>query len=389
MTAATVLRPTTLAEAYQQLREAAAQGTRLVVTGAGTAADWGGAVAGVDAAFDTTGLDRILSYQPADMTVAVQAGIPLRTLQDALAEQGQRVALDAARTANGATVGGLLATADAGPSRSAFGSLRDLVIGATVLLADGVLARSGGHVIKNVAGYDLAKLFHGSLGTLGVVVELVLRLHPLPPASGTLAVPCDAAGGLALAERLLARSLEPTALEWCAGTLLARFEGPNRGLDDRARQAREIAGGSARWRSAGGDDDPWPGVAGIAAGSPGDTVLRLGTLPALAPWLAGRVDELATSSDVDAVVSSSLAAGVHQVRIRGGTAGQHAGFVAALRRDVAARAGVSTVCRWADGLAGQVPAWGEPPAAVAVMRAVKQAFDPEGRLGPGRFAPWF
>src|SRR5690606_10324922 len=101
-----------------------------------------------------TRLDRVVDWQPDDLTVVVQAGTPLRALQELLRGRGQRVAFDAARVAAGATVGGLLATADDGPSRLAYGALRDLVIGATVVRADGVVARSGGRVIKNVAGYD-------------------------------------------------------------------------------------------------------------------------------------------------------------------------------------------------------------------------------------------
>ena len=134
---------------------------------------------------DTTGLTGVITHNPGDMTVSVRAGTPLRTLAEELAPHGQHVAFDAARVADGATVGGLFATADSGPGALVYGSLRDLVIGVTVVLADGTVARSGGHVIKNVAGYDLAKLLHGSYGTLAVLAEVVLRLHPVPKASAT------------------------------------------------------------------------------------------------------------------------------------------------------------------------------------------------------------
>ena len=134
------------------------------ITGAGTAADWAGRPRAVHTVLDTTGLTGVITHNPGDMTVAVRAGTPLRELAAELAPHGQHVAFDAARVAAGATVGGLFATADSGPCALVYGSLRDLVIGVTVVLADGTVARSGGHVIKNVAGYDVAKVLHGSYG---------------------------------------------------------------------------------------------------------------------------------------------------------------------------------------------------------------------------------
>jgi glycolate dehydrogenase FAD-binding subunit len=378
----TRLRPTDLAELSEAVREGH---RRLLIAGAGTAAGWGGTPADVDAVLDTTGLDGVIDYQPADMTVAVRAGTPLTDLQKVLAEQGQRIALDAARIPLGATVGGLIATADGGPARHAYGTLRDTVIGITVVLADGTVARSGGHVIKNVAGYDLAKLFHGSLGTLGVIAGAVLRVYPIPKATRTVAVECTPADGFDLANRIVAKSLEPAALEWFGGRLLARFEGTAEGV---ARRAAAIAEDTAGWQEV--DAAVWQQVAGVAVGEPGDTVFRSGTLPSRSPWFAARLRELAGEPAAGPVgdsgaLSSSLGVGVHTVRLRAGDPGAHARVLTALRDEVAAAGGSTTVIR----RAGDVPAWGPAPPAVAVMRAVKQRFDPDGRLGGGRFAPWF
>jgi glycolate oxidase FAD binding subunit len=365
----TRLRPTDLASLSEAMRSGH---RRLLVAGAGTAAEWGGAPADVDAVVDITGLDGVIDYQPADMTVAVRAGTPLADLQKVLAEHGQRIALDAARISSGATVGGLVATADGGPARHAYGTLRDMVIGITVVLADGTVARSGGHVIKNVAGYDLAKLFHGSLGTLGVIAEVVLRVYPIPKATRTLAVECAPEEAFGLAGRIVTDALEPVALEWFAGRLLARFEGT---VDGVARRAAGLD--AAGWREV--DGAVWDEVANVALGAPGDTVFRCGTLPSRMPWFAARLAELAGDS---ATLSSSLGVGVHTVRLRAGDA---AAVLGSLRDEVASAGGSTTAIR----RAGEVPAWGSPPPAVAVMRAVKQQFDPGGRLGGGRFAPWF
>ncbi|TDC56591.1 FAD-binding protein [Jiangella ureilytica] len=373
-------RPASLAELRDALADSARSGQRLAVAGAGTAAGWGGRTEH-DAVLDITAMSGLISYNPTDMTVAVQAGMPFATLQGTLAQNAQWVALDPARAAEGATVGGLLATADAGPVRHTFGSLRDCVIGVTVVLADATVARSGGHVIKNVAGYDLAKLFHGSLGTLGVLAEVILRLRPRPAATATLAVPCDAAAAFDLGGRLVHGSLEPVAVEWCDATLLARFDGTAGGVDDRLRRARALAGPDATDAAA----DVWQGVGRVVHGEEGDTVVRLGTAPDRTPSLAALVAREAAANAVDAAMSSSPFAGAHTVRLRGGTAAAHAAVVENLREAAPA----VTVCRWTGGLRDLLPAWGEPPPAVAVLRAVKRAFDPDDRLGKGRFAPWF
>ena len=234
-------RPADLGEARDALLAAAESRQRVLLRGAGTAQSWGAPVRDVDLVVDTSALDQILAYNPADMTVAVGAGMPLADLQAKL--DGQRVAFDAARVTEGATVGGLLASADGGPLRQAYGTLRDLVIGVTVVLADGTVARSGGHVIKNVAGYDLAKLFSGSLGTLGLVAEVVLRVHPLPEATSTLTVGCDVPAAFTHATDLLASPLEPVALDWNAGRLLVRFEGTRAGVDTRLGKAAALVRG--------------------------------------------------------------------------------------------------------------------------------------------------
>lgn len=369
------LRPTGLAELRDALVDS--KGRRLTVAGRGSAADWGGEPMH-DAVLDTTAMNGLIAYNPTDMTVAVQAGLPFAALQETLAGNAQWVALDPARAG---TVGGLVATADAGPVRHTFGASRDSVIGVTVVLADGTVARSGGHVIKNVAGYDLAKLFHGSLGTLGVLAEIVLRVHPRPAATATLAVPCDAATAFDLGGRLIHASLEPVAVEWCDGTLLVRFDGTAGGVADRLRRARAVAGADAAEAAPGA----WTSVADLVRGDAGDTVVRLGTAPDRTPALAGLVAREAAAHAVDAAMTSSPFAGAHTVRLRGGGAAAHAAVVAALRTAHPA----ATVCRWTGGLRDELPAWGEPPPAVAVLRAVKHAFDPDDRLGSGRFAPWF
>lgn len=382
-----VVRPSDLRETRDAFADAERAGQRVLIRGAGTAQSWGAPVRDVDLVVDTTGLDQILAYNAADMTVAVGAGLPLADLQAKL--DGQRVALDAARVADGATVGGLLATADGGPLRQTYGTLRDLVIGVTVVLADGTVARSGGHVIKNVAGYDLAKLFTGSLGAFGLVAEVVLRLHPRPEASGTLVVPCDVSTAFTHASTLLASPWEPVALDWCAGHLLVRMEGTSTGVTTRLRKAAASLEAECDIVDGSREAVVWEQVAGVVRGVDGDTVLRAGTRPDAIPGLAAALESLAAEHGVEASLTSSLGVGVHTVRLRGGSPDGHAKVLLAWRRKVLESGGSVTLHRRHPAVDELAPSWGPAPTTAPLLRAIKQQLDPEQRLGTGRFAPWF
>lgn len=365
--APTTLRPTTAAEVRDAVLDTPG---RLAISGAGTARQWAGRPGDVDATLDLSGLTGVITHNPGDMTVAVHAGTPLRALQDQLAEHGQRLAFDAARAGRGATVGGLVATADSGPSALVYGGMRDLVIGTTSVLADGTMVRSGGHVIKNVAGYDMAKLLHGSYGTFGPLVEVVLRLHPVPKASACVAVdgPVDDAAERVLA--LMASPLEPIAVEWLSGSpgrLLVRLEGGTSTLPARVERLVELLGDGAREVG----PDAWDEHATLTSGRPDGAVVRIGCAPrALAPLLA----QLPATA-----VTAGLAAGVATVTVPGAA-------VAEVHDAVAAAGGTSVLRDRPDDL--DAPAWGPAPSALPLLTAIKTQLDPEARFSPGRFAPW-
>ena len=388
--AATVLRPQDLDELQAALRDTTGS---LQIAGAGTAATWAGLLAPVDAVLDTTALTGVITHNPGDMTVAVRAGTPLAALHDELAEHAQHVSLDAARIAEGATVGGLLATGDAGPAALVFGSLRDVVIGVTLVLADGTVARAGGHVIKNVAGYDVAKVMHGSYGTLSVIAEVVLRLHPVPKAAVTVELPCSLAEAAEVAARVLGGPTEPAALEWTSDDLLLlRIEGTAAALEARTERVRELLGpgavvadGPGAGGGAGGADgaggtagaggagsgDPWARHAALTRGDPDAGVVRIGVRPSRLPALLASLPVMAATA--------GLGTGVATVTVP-------AGAVADVHARVHAAGGTSVLRARPAG--AHLPAWGPPPSAVGVLRAVKHAFDPDDRLGPGRFDPW-
>ncbi len=188
-------------------------------------------------------LNRVLEHNPGDFTAVLEAGVPLAEAQEAFRSANQWLALD---PPGGGTIGGLVATADSGPARHRYGAVRDLVIGITVVLSDGTVARAGGKVIKNVAGYDLAKLFAGSYGTLGLIAEVAVRLHPLPLRTATVTgTSADPARLAAAARKLIARPLEADCLDvaWSGhgGQVLVRFGGHT--AAERADAARPLFDG--------------------------------------------------------------------------------------------------------------------------------------------------
>ena len=196
---------------------------------------------GGDVVLSTGGLGQILEHEAGDLTCTVEAGIRLSALNAALAPHGQMLALD---PPGDPTIGACLAANLSGPRRHRYGTMRDLVIGVTVVLGDGTVASSGGKVVKNVAGYDLAKLFCGSEGRLGLIARVSLRLHPQPAATSTVVAPVDSAeDAAAKAQAVLRSGLVPSAvdLHW-PGRLALLFEGSERAVAAQVETARELCG---------------------------------------------------------------------------------------------------------------------------------------------------
>jgi glycolate oxidase FAD binding subunit len=205
------VRPRSLDEATKAMVEAARAGSKVLFVGGGTELGIGPAPFGIDVLFRTDGLDRVVEHAPLDQIVVVEAGITLGALQRLLAAKGQMLALDPPWP-DRATVGGLVATNAFGPRRTRYGSVRDLIIGISIVRADGTAARGGGKVVKNVAGFDVPKLMVGSLGTLGLIATVTFRLHPRPETQETLLLPdLDAETVRRLVLAMRQAQLEPTA----------------------------------------------------------------------------------------------------------------------------------------------------------------------------------
>jgi glycolate oxidase FAD binding subunit len=389
----TVRRPTSVDEAAAVLHDSRGG---VLFRGAGTKMSWAGRPHDPDLVLETAALDQLLEHNPADMTASVQAGMPLRALQDRLAEAGQWLALDPPTEPDGATVGGLLATGESGPRRLRYGALRDLVIGLTLVLPDGTVAHAGGRVIKNVAGYDLSKLVSGSLGTLGLIAEVVLRLHPLPETTATVVVPSSVQEATARSLALLAGPLEPAAVDWVGdprgggppGRLAVRFEGTTAGVAAQTAALREQLDGATPQALADAEEAAlWREYAHAHRPESGQSTAFAGTLPSRLTDVATALAGAADAAGVDVSLASHAALGLHTARFSGPPAQQAAAFEQWRREVVAVGGAVALRDRPAE-VDAEIDPLGPAPSSVGLLRAVKARLDPDGRCAPGRLAPW-
>src|SRR5271157_4462221 len=241
-----VLEPVNEQQLAAVLRLANDASLAVIPRGGSTKLSWGNPPIRADIILSSVRLDKIIEHAWADLTVSVEAGCTIQKLQSALAQHGQRLALDPLWPAQ-ATVGGILSTNDSGTLRLRFGALRDLIIGVTLALPDGTLASSGGKVVKNVAGYDLPKLVTGALGTLAVITRAVFRLHPLPRNAKTLSISgCNLEETQRLILTVQDSKLAHTALQARIAqdvepVVDILFEGTEAGIAAQEAQLRELA----------------------------------------------------------------------------------------------------------------------------------------------------
>ncbi len=385
-----VLEPATLDEAVEAMRACARDHMRIAFVGGGTDLGLGAPPAALDAVLRTGRLVRVVEHSPSDQIVTVEAGLPLAELQRVLAPHRQRLALDPPLPER-ATVGGLVAANAFGPRRTRAGSARDLVIGISFVRADGVLARGGGKVVKNVAGFDLPRLLVGSLGTLGLVATVTFRLHPLPEAESTTMLDGLSPGQVrTVVKELRGAQLEPSSVAALAEggrlRLGVRFEGFAPGVRDQADRLAALG------RRATLPVELLDEAAAAAFWSRHDALRSSGTFRAklAAPpsalesvWSAALAPLLEVLPRGGAVLYPTLG-----IAFAAGTPADTGAVASATERARVALCGIGgslvLVAAPADVRAGVDP-WGPPPAAVAIMRQLKERLDPEGRLAPGRF----
>lgn len=418
--------PGTPEEVACVLAWANANGVRVLPRGNGTKLEWGNAPTAADLVLSLRRMNRVLEHAWADMTATVEAGCTVQRLQQTLADHGQRLAIDVLWPER-ATIGGILATNDSGALRLRFGSLRDLVIGITVALPDGTLARSGGKVVKNVAGYDLPKLMTGALGTLGVITQAIFRLHPLPQQTRTVTFVApiwDEANRCML--RVQDSQMAHVAMQMRAGDVESHspfekraapvlsegqvlvdvcFEGTEGGIEAQAAHVRRLAGGLSEPVP---ERDGWTAREELWRGDEPSLIAKISVLPAeIAAATKVIADECRAARLRWRVVAQ--ATGLMILRLEGGTtdAQFHDALVHTalrLRRSLTSISGAAPfpvaerakaldgansrsliVLHRPEGASVRIDTWGDPGDALPLMTRVKQQFDPKGTLNRGRF----
>jgi glycolate oxidase FAD binding subunit len=375
--------PANEAEMAGVLAYANQAGILVAPRGSATKLDWGASPRQIDLMISTAKFARILEHAPGDMTVTVEAGVTIAQLQSALAEHGQRLALDPLWPAR-ATVGGVIATNDSGALRIRYGSMRDLIIGITVVLSDGTIATSGGKVVKNVAGYDLPKLMSGAFGTLGIITRAVFRLHPLPHQSQTLTFPFLTRENasdfmLSIADSILV----PTGLQMRTRAdgkteVDIRIDGIAAGIAAQTETLLKLAGKVTPSQPS---DDPWQAREALFAGDA--IVCKLSMLPSQLSSTAEFVREaLSDNADWTLLMNST---GLAWLRADAADCAQIADFISSAREFLAPTGGTLVVLKSPPALRQKVDVWGPAGTSLPLMTRIKEQFDPRGILNRGRF----
>ena len=383
-----VVEPGSIEETSELMKLASEEGLTAAARGSGTKMSLGNPPRDLDLILSTVRMNEIIEHTPGDQVVRVQAGLKLQDLQEQLASANQVLAIDPPE--RGATIGGMVAANSSGPRRFQYGTIRDLIIGITVVLPDGTVAKAGGKVVKNVAGYDLSKLFTGSLGTLGIIATCNFRLHPRPEAARTVAVElgdtvfAGKAAQAAMHAQIVASAVE---LHWSEeGKLLTvLIEGIPPGVEAQAETVSFLLKEFGEVRTLSDEEvenlgplDP-PGVGDE------EVAIKIAHPPA---DLTGVLDSALGATERRSVtprITGHAGTGVTYVALSGGDEEARVQVVDELR-EIWVRRGGSVIVRKAPPSAKErLDVWGPAGDYLGLLQRVKDKFDPRDVLNPGRF----
>lgn len=382
------IEPATRDDLAAALKHASDARLQTVLRGGGTKIGWGRLPASVDVVVSTRRLNQVVAHRHGDLTGTFQAGAPLRDVNAALAAHRQWLPIESAF--EDATIGGIVATNDAGPIRHRYGTPRDLLIGVTLALTDGRIVKAGGHVVKNVAGYDLGRLMSGSFGTLAAIVDATFKLSPVWPVSQTLVATFDDLPRLdAAVQAIRGSQLEPVACDVHATigpsaspwSLLVRFATSPAATASQVEHARALIGAQATATSDADESALWR--AQLRAPWDGEgAVIRVSWLPASLADAIAALTQVASTTATHMELAGRAGVGTGVLRIAG-EEGAQATAIAQLRSKAPAVGNV-TVLRASAAITQQVDVWPDTGQSQTMFRAIKQSFDPAGILNAGR-----
>jgi glycolate oxidase FAD binding subunit len=387
-----VARPCSVAELSELVRHAAAEGRALYPVGGGTMLDYGLPPTKPGTAVELGGLDRVIDYPARDMTVTVQAGITINRLQEVLRAEGQHLPVDVPFPVE-ATLGGAVATNASGPRRFGYGTLRDYVIGISAVNDEGQEIKAGGRVVKNVAGYDLMKLYTGSFGTLGIITQVTLKVKPLPEASRWLSIHCQQQDVPDLLGRLSTTKTRP-----CAVTVYGRgrdghlasvgvdiaFEDSARAVEWQVGRLRDELPEHLRDKveqPKGSDVAAFlTGLRGYPTGFHNALTFKANVLPAQTWGFC-----LAVTKERDFQFHAYAGNGIVFGHLASTNSDKARACLEELGRFAVECSGNVVVTHCPTEWKSVVPVWGRPTGDRELMKAVKEKLDPRGIFNPGRF----
>ena len=381
-----VLEPADATELAAMLQWSDAEGLAIVPRGAGTKLDWTPPPPRVDAVLSTARLNAPLEHCAGDLTATIPSGASIAAVNRLLKREAQWLPLDPAY-AGRATIGGIVAANDSGPRRQRYGTPRDLIIGVEMALTSGRVARAGGRVVKNVAGYDLSRLLCGSFGTLAVITRATFKLAPVPAISRTVVSSLQDARQLSdLALAVVSGPLTPTAveLETPPLRLLVRFETTLRAAEEQAMRALELCerhGKGAAIVDEAAEADLWQ-QHDSRIWRTDQTVLKVSVLPARVGVLLEQVGAALGARKIEWQAAGRAALGVTLIALCG-SPDQHAAAVDELRTTTVGLGGTAVGLTTATEVGVSLASWGGAGDALGLMREVKSRFDPHGTLRNG------
>lgn len=389
-----IVYPHTTAELKSILQKAYKNNWRVLPCGRGSKLGWGGLANQVDLVVSTECLNRIIEHAVGDLTVTVEAGVKFADLQAILGKFGQFLPLEPAYPQE-ATLGGIVATADSGSLRHRYGGIRDMLLGISFIRSDGQLAKAGGRVVKNVAGYDLMKLFTGSYGTLGILTELTFRVYPIPQASATVVLVGDPEKIATATNTLLASALTPTAVDLLSTKLvnqlgftqgmglMVRFQSVTESVKEQSSRLLSVGEKLGLKGTIYNDDNEqlWQSLSEQIWNAPQKPVItcKIGVSPIAAVSALTQLEHI-TSAQGMGLIHGGSGLGLLQL-----DATVTAQTIMEMRQYCESKNGFLTILEAPATIKEQLDVWGYNGNALEIMRLLKQQFDPKTILSSNRF----